>query len=103
MLYTLHIYLTSHKPQPYPVNSNYTLQQGWATFLPPGVEKELWELWFLSQAAPTTLAKVHIIFIHINFFLLGAWWAAQELLRPVGRRLPTPALQLKGMKGKTQV
>ena len=39
--------------------------------LPPRAEKELW---FLSGAAPTTEAKVHIIWLKLNmiiFFLLG--------------------------------
>ena len=50
----------------------------------------------MSRAEPTTLVKVHIIFIRIICFPLGAWQAAQELLagcmRPAGHRLPTPAL-----------
>ena len=73
-----------------------SLDQWWATFSLLRAKKELW---FLSQATPTTLAKVHIILIHIIiFFPLGAWRAAQELLagcmQPAGRKLPTPGLDL---------
>ena len=49
----------------------YHISQWWTTFLPPWVKKELW---FLSRATPTTLAKVHIIFKYSSiyiFFLRG--------------------------------
>ena len=56
-----------------------------ASFLPPRIVEELW---FLSPASPTTLAKVDTIFIFIIFS--GGGVRNEKKISPAGCRLPTP-------------
>ena len=85
LLCSLHVLQTS-------AQFYHFLVQWWATFLPPWAEKKLL---FLSQAATTTLVKVHIISIHIIFSSSEMSGCTRTARRPKVAHPYSPLVQIQ--------